>query len=151
VDLAWPLNDSELGHRQAAQWLAVHADAPGMVLDTHGWTGLYSGWVTHRYERACWAFTSADLAYVVLDERELGYSSGRARTLQTLLDIAGKKVGAFPAAEYRGPNRRTILVYRWYPERFAKWANAASDCGGQVPGNVVIARNDGESPDFSRH
>jgi hypothetical protein len=130
VDLAWPLNDSELGHRQAAQWLAVDADAPGIVLDTHGWTGLYSGRPTHRYKDARQVFASADLAYVVVDQRELGYSSGRARTLKTLLDVAGSKVGNFPTAEDRRADRRTVLVYRWHPERFSRWANARCLPGG---------------------
>ena len=37
-----PLHDSRQGHRAAAEWLAENAAAADRVVDTRGWTGLYS-------------------------------------------------------------------------------------------------------------
>ena len=57
------LHPTRIGHRQAGQWLA-EADEPGTVLDTRGWTALYSGRPTLRYDAAKAAYRLPDLAYV---------------------------------------------------------------------------------------
>jgi hypothetical protein len=109
---------SRLGHRQAAQWLATEADVPGAVLDTLGWTGLYSGRDTYEFEQARTALADRQLAYVVLEQRELGFDSARSRTLRCVLRAAGEPVAEFPAPALRSPNHRPVLVYRWYSDRF---------------------------------
>jgi hypothetical protein len=112
-----PLHASRAGHRRAGEWLA-RAEAPGAVLDTRGWTAFYSGRPTHRYDAARSAFRQGDLAYVVLEQRELEFDSRRSRTLAHLLAGAARPAARFPAPS--GRRADTVLVYRWYPERFTK-------------------------------
>jgi hypothetical protein len=116
-----PLHASRRGHRLAGQWLAQQADAPGPVLDTRGWTGLYSGRTTCRYDRAAAAFGDPQLAYVVLERRELEYGSRRSRTLEHLLNVAGQRVAVFPGPNPDASERGTVLIYRWHPQRFSRW------------------------------
>jgi hypothetical protein len=112
-----PVHASREGHRRAGEWLA-RAEVPGVVLDTRGWTGLYSGRVTHRYDAAKSTFRQPGLAYVVLEQRELEFDSSRSRTLTHLLSGAAQRVAEFAAPSGRRPD--TVVVYRWYPERFTK-------------------------------
>lgn len=111
-----PLHPTRIGHRQAGQWLAAPDRAPGAVLDTRGWTALYSGRPTLRYDFAKTAYKLPDLAYVVVEQRELELDSARARTLLHMLSSAAEPVAMFEAP----PGRRddNVLVYRWHPERF---------------------------------
>jgi hypothetical protein len=120
VRLIEPLHASRLGHRRAAEWLAQGADVPGAVLDTRGWTGLYSGRPTYRYEDARKAFSDPELAYVVLERRELEYASRRSRTLRHLLTLGAERVATFPESRTAEPGPRTVVVYRWRPERFSR-------------------------------
>jgi hypothetical protein len=111
-----PLHHSRMGHRQAGEWLAA-ASGPGPVLDTRGMTALYSGRMTYRYEAARRAFENPELAFVVVEERELGFESRRSRTLKHLLNGAAELV-----ARFESPKRRAgedVLLYRWRPERLA--------------------------------
>lgn len=126
VEQREPLHVGRLGHRLAAEWLAVEAEAPGLVLDTRGWTGLYSGRTTYRYDEAQTAFTDPRLAYVVLEGRELEYRSGRSRTLRLLLDVAAEPVARFPDAAGVGRKQQAVLVYRWNAERFSRWLSGQS-------------------------
>ena len=115
-----PLRATRLGHRQAGQWLA-RAAAPGSVLETWGLSGFYSGRKTWGFNDAQWLFGSADLAYVVLQERELTFATTRSRTLRRLLELAAE-----PAARFADPCPvgggvgESVVVYRWYPERFSR-------------------------------
>ena len=126
VEAVEPLHVSRLGHRLAAEWLAVEAEAPGLVLDTRGWTGLYSGRATYRYDEAQTAFGHPRLAYVVLEGRELEYPSGRSRTLRRLLDVAAEPVARFPDAAGVGRGQQVVVVYRWSAERFSRWVRGQS-------------------------
>jgi hypothetical protein len=114
-----PCGPTGLAHRAAAAWLATTADAAGSVVDTHGWTGLYSGRKTHPYGHGRVGFSDPQLAYVVVETQELQSDSARCRTLRRLLETAGQQV-----AEFSGPAStrvsRDVAVYRWYPERFGK-------------------------------
>ena len=56
--------------------MAGQTDLHGAVLDTQGWTGLYSGRETYAYESARVALSDPHLAYLVLEGREIGYDSG---------------------------------------------------------------------------
>jgi len=113
-----PLHHSRLGHRQAAEWISAQAETPGAVLDTHGWTGLYSGRRTYGYDDARRAFSDPQLIYVVVEEEELRHDSGRARTLGRLIELAGKRVATFPSIADSAANRRQVVIYRWEAERF---------------------------------
>lgn len=118
------LHHSRLGHRAAGEWLAARADLPGAVLDTLGWTGLYSGRATYPYEEAQAALSDPHLAYLVLEARETGYASGRSRTLCWLVEAAAERAAEFPDPTARRPNQQPVTVYRWYPDRF--WRRAAA-------------------------
>jgi hypothetical protein len=115
-----PLRPTRLGHRQAGQWLA-RAAAPGSVLETWGLSGLYSGRKTWRYDRPQSLFGNPDLAYVVLQQRELTFATPRSRTLRRLLELAAE-----PAARFADPCPvgggigESVVVFRWYPERFSR-------------------------------
>jgi hypothetical protein len=126
LDLTWPLNDSQIAHRQAGEWLAEQCGTQGLVLDTRGWTGLYSGRTTSGYHHAKAAFGDPRLAFVVLEPQELAFSSRRARTLRALIAAAGTHAGTFPTEDERTPDRRIVVVYRWLPERFVASAGGSA-------------------------
>ncbi len=115
-----PLRATRLGYRQAGQWLA-RAPAPGSVLDPWGLSGYYSGRKTWLYHDPQLRFGSADLAYVVLEERELTFATTRSRTLRRLLELAAEPVARFadPCAVGGGIGE-SVVVYRWHPDRFAR-------------------------------
>ncbi len=121
-----PLHAGRVGHRRAGEWLALEAPAGGRVLDTRGWTGLYSGRATWRYDQARLAFGHPELAYVVLEQRELDYPSDRARTLRRLLDTSAERVALFPSNLQRDSPGRAVVVYHWRPR-----TNAGA--GGKPP------------------
>lgn len=123
---------SRLGHREAGRWLATEGEAAGTVLDTQGWTGLYSGRGTRRYIEAPAALGDPELAYLVLEKRELDYDSRRARTLSRLIETAADPAAEFPHPAARKPNQRLVVVYRWFPHRFARRtaSRPASLCAG---------------------
>ena len=118
------LHANRKGHRLAAEWLARQPYTSGIVLDTRGWTGLYSGRVTYRYDDAQAAFSHPQLAYVVLESRELEYDSSRSQTLRRLLHAAAEPAAVFPALAE--PGQHTVEVYRWNAKRFRRWATSQS-------------------------
>lgn len=120
-----PAHHSRLGHRAAGHWLAEQADAVGAVLDTRGWTGLYSGRQTYGYQEARRAFGDLRLAYVVLERQEFGYRSGRSRTLRYLMRTAARPAAEFPHPAQRRPDQRAVVVYRWHADRFHGPATAS--------------------------
>jgi hypothetical protein len=111
-----PLHVSRKAHAAAGRWLAEHAGPGDVVLDTRGWTGLFSGCPTHTYDDAQAAFADRRLAFVVLESGELARQSRRAETLRTLLAHAATRVAVFRASA-SGPNK-SVEVYRWSPQRF---------------------------------
>jgi hypothetical protein len=121
-----PVGHAMAAHRAAARWLVDSADTPGSVLDTLGLTGLYSGRATHPYGAGPNAWTDPQLAYIVLQAAELTSDSKRARTLRTLLAMAGQQV-----AEFAGPPspkvNRDVLIYRWRPDDFRIAARRQGD------------------------
>jgi hypothetical protein len=110
-----PLHHSRQAHRMAAQWLVDEAETPGAVLDTHGWTGMYSGRKTYDYTDACRAFSDPQLSYVVVEVQEFRHDSDRARTLSRLMQLAGEPVARFPMSADGAANRQPVVVYRWHP------------------------------------
>lgn len=115
--LARPLHASHLGHRQAASWVRGHVASDESVLDTRGWTALYSGRTTYRYELAKTAFVDPRLAYLVLEQAELTSDSPRGETLRWLIDKSAEEVGRFPAGK---SSAGQVVVYRWRPRHFAQ-------------------------------
>jgi hypothetical protein len=118
-----PLHAARSGYREAGQWLAAESESAGAVLDTLGWTALYSGRPTYRYDEAKAAFCDPRLAYVVAREEELRRPSDRARSLRYLLEAAGQPVATFSPEPDNGVSPSAVVVYRWYPERFQQLAS----------------------------
>jgi hypothetical protein len=110
-----PLHQSRGGHRSAADWLVSQGRRAGAVLDSRGWTGLYTGRRTYRLESARLAFGDPQLAYVILEEVELAPDTPRARTLKDLLRRAGRLEQTFSAK-----NKNRVLVYSWSSNRLAE-------------------------------
>ncbi|HEV3021643.1 MAG TPA: glycosyltransferase family 39 protein [Pirellulales bacterium] len=116
TDLLRPLHATRTAHREAAQWLTQCADRQNAVLDSRGFTALYTGLKTYRYEAAQAAFTDPALTYVVVEHEELSAESRRSETMRWLLTQAGELVASFaPGSEKHG-----VVVYRWQPEQFAR-------------------------------
>ena len=137
-----PLNRVHLCHRQAAEWLAHEADVTGSVLDTWSLTGLYSGRKTTLYTEAPTVLSNPELAYAVVESRELEFSTSRSHTLRTLLGAAAEPVASF-TTPLTDRGQRTVLVYRWHPERFAAWLTRPSLRSLEVPNNHAQARSVG--------
>ena len=114
--LARPLHASRINHREAAAWLAEHAAEDDVVLDSRGWTALYTGRPTYRYEAAQAAFSHPRLAYVVVEQAELEMASRRGETMRRLVAEAAEPVARFsvPGAK----PQRDVVVHRWHPQRF---------------------------------
>jgi 4-amino-4-deoxy-L-arabinose transferase-like glycosyltransferase len=115
ADCLPPLHASRRAHREAAQWLADHAKTNEAVLDSRGFTALYTGRKTYRYEAAQAAFTDPALTYVVVERQELAAKSRRSETMRFLLARAGEPVARFAAAD---SEQHGVIVHRWRPERF---------------------------------
>jgi hypothetical protein len=114
--LARPLHASRAGHREAAEWLARHATAQEVVLDSRGWTSLFTGLVTYRYDAAQTAMSDPRLAYVVVEQEELDADSRRGETLRLLAKGAMEPLARFAA---RGAKeKQQVVVHRWHPDRF---------------------------------
>jgi hypothetical protein len=106
-----PLHASRLGHRQAAEWLASQPEKQEAVLDTRGFTSLFSGRPTYTFEQAKRALRNPRLAYIVVECRELQYDSRRGRTLRQLLATGGQRVACFAA---ENPGAETVEIHRWH-------------------------------------
>jgi hypothetical protein len=114
--LARPLHGSRINHREAADWLAEHAGQDDVVLDSRGWTALYTGRPTYRYEAAQAAFSDPRLAYVVVEQAEMDIASRRGETMRRLLAQAGEPVARFSVPGTKP--ERDVVVHRWRPQRF---------------------------------
>jgi hypothetical protein len=117
-----PLHAGRSGYREAGRWLAASSEPAGAVLDTLGWTALYSGRPTYQYDEAKAAFCDPQLAYVVVREEELGRESDRARSLRRLLEAAALPAATFPSETNAGV-ASAIVVYRWHPGHFRRLAS----------------------------
>ncbi|HVC98250.1 MAG TPA: glycosyltransferase family 39 protein [Pirellulales bacterium] len=114
--LARPLHASRAGHREAAEWLARNSGEHEVVLDSRGWTALYTGRTTYRYDAAQTALSDPKLAYVVVEQEELDADSRRGETLRLLAAQAMEPLARFAA---RGASdKHHVVVHRWCPDRF---------------------------------
>ncbi len=124
LQLAEPLHSSRVGHRLAAEWLSAQAASPGAVFDTHGWTGIYTARRVYASDQLSGALLDAQLAYLVVEQEELQFDSGRSRTLRTLIAAAAKPVARFPDRKNRA---HAVVVYRWDAEQFRTWRSGGSE------------------------
>ena len=109
--IARPLHASREAHRRVGDWLARADRLPGHVLDSRGWSALYSGRTTYRMQAADDALASERLAYIVLEQGELRVDTRRGRRLRSLLQRCGSPVARF--RHPTRPNRDDVLVFRW--------------------------------------
>ncbi|MBN2021448.1 MAG: hypothetical protein JW809_01520 [Pirellulales bacterium] len=119
-----PSHEARRAYREAGQWIAGQPDSVGVVLDTRGWTALYSSRATYQHDRAEEAFSDARLAYVVVREDELSRSSPRGRALRRLLDRAAQRVATFPSVSGVPSDDPALVVFRWRDERLHAAQNA---------------------------
>ena len=108
-----PLHQSRAGHRAAAEWLARHGRVDDRVVDTRGWTGLYSGLLTIPYGDARSEFLQSQLRYVVVEDSELAHDSRRSRTIRRLLETGGTLAASFPVRAAGSGSPPSVLVYQW--------------------------------------
>lgn len=111
---AQPVHASRTNHRRAAEWLAATPET-GAVFDTRGWTELYSGRRTYRVDRAGQALRDPQLAFLVVESRELEPTNRRSAGLHAALARGAEEARRFGAGP--GPE---VRVYRWRPERLAE-------------------------------
>jgi hypothetical protein len=109
-----PLHPSREAHVAAGRWLAEHAAAGSIVLDSRGWVSLYSGLPSYDYHGARLALENPHLAYVVVESSETLDNRPRGQTLRHLLGTAGEIVAEFPAPGVAG---ESVQVYAWHPDR----------------------------------
>ncbi len=107
----FPLHGDRAGHRLAGDWLAERNVPRGRILDSWGWTAIYSGGATYRYDAAREAFRDPRLCYVVVEGRDLDSSSRRAETLRGLLDAQAECVARFDPPGGQSP----VLIFHWRP------------------------------------
>ncbi|HEY5315821.1 MAG TPA: hypothetical protein VIK18_25050 [Pirellulales bacterium] len=112
-----PLHSSHSGHQRAVEWLASQGD-DGAVLDSAGYTALYSGRKTYRYAAAADALRDPELAYLVIERRELTADTPRGATLRELLGQFAEPEAIFAPPAVKAPTR-TVLLFRWRPWEFA--------------------------------
>ncbi|HOM16063.1 MAG TPA: hypothetical protein PLQ00_01975 [Thermoguttaceae bacterium] len=128
------VHGSRLGHRLAGEYLALHADPQAIVVDTRGWTGLYSGRTTYLYGESAGVLADPRLGYVVVESEELASESARAKTIRFLLEAAGECIGVFPSQQENALGIARVELYRWdgagFSRRLALRAEP-TDSGGQ--------------------
>ena len=110
-----PLRADRLAHRQAGAWLAQQSNKNTAVLDTRGWTALYSARPTYLYDKAKTALGDGRLGYIVIEPKELTFDTDRARTLGWLLETAGERAARFAGSGENSMDE--VAVYRWRGER----------------------------------
>ena len=103
---------SRSGHWAAGRWLAEHAEATELVLDTRGWAKFVSGHPGYDYWHVHQALTDSHLAYIVVGVDELQARSTRASTLQSLLSYSATHSLDFPT--YPGDPTPAVKLYRFH-------------------------------------
>jgi Dolichyl-phosphate-mannose-protein mannosyltransferase len=106
---------SRSGHWAAGRWLAQHAEASELVLDTRGWAKFVSGHPGYDYWHVGQALSDSHLAYIVVGLDELQARSPRAKTLNSLLAFSATPVVDFPA--FPGDSTPAVRLYRYHRPR----------------------------------
>lgn len=109
VVTARPLHESLRPHRDVVAWLNSSSSRPGAILDQHGFTALYSGRPTYRFEASVAALADTQLAYVVVERGDLEADSDRGSLLRGTLGDADRATVTFAAD--RGRRARDVLVF----------------------------------------
>jgi len=107
-----PGHSSRSGHWAAGRWLAEHATAGDVVLDTRGWARFVSQTPGYDYWHVRQALTDARLSYVVVGHEELAAPSPRARTLNAILAYAATPAQDFPV--YVGGKSVGVRIYHFH-------------------------------------
>ena len=110
-----PAHASHRAHREAATWLATAAPADARVLDSRGWTALFTRLPTYRYHVAAEAYADPALSFVVVEQEELEFDSSRSRGLSELLATHAEPVATFGPPD--GRKGDIVAVYRWWPRQ----------------------------------
>ncbi|MBA4019677.1 MAG: hypothetical protein C0483_21140 [Pirellula sp.] len=109
VSISQPAHTAQVAHRQAAQWLMTAQAARGAVLEQHGFTALFSGRPTYRFDASSQALGDPNLSYVLLERADLEADSPRGAKLRELLGDASRAVAQF--ADHRSQSERDVLVF----------------------------------------
>ncbi len=117
------LHESRSPHVAAGRWLAEHAAADAVVLDSRGWASLYSGRPAYNYDGARLAFEDPRLAYVVIENVELADERPRGQTLRHLLQAAGEKLAEFSSTVAAD---ESVQVYAWDLQRLGEATRRSS-------------------------
>lgn len=104
-----PLHESLRPHREAIAWLDSASSRAGAILDQHGFTALYSGRPTYRFEASTAALADPRLAYVVVERGDLEAETERGSLLRETLGDADRAAVTFAAD--RGRRARDVLVF----------------------------------------
>jgi 4-amino-4-deoxy-L-arabinose transferase-like glycosyltransferase len=107
-----PGHPSRFGHWAAGCWLAEHATAEDVVLDTRGWARFISQKPGYDYWHVRQALTDSRLSYVVVGHDELAALSPRARTLNALLAYAATPVLDLPVLA--GSKSVGVRIYHFH-------------------------------------
>ncbi len=136
--LKWrhPPQQSQWAYRQAGLWLSRQVNRTDALLDTRGWSELFTGARTYLLANGRQALADSQLQFVVVQRRELLSPSRRGRTLREVLQRAGTLVRVFAAPE--GRTDRDVLVFAWSPQRFAQhYRRRASPPAPRSPGGSL--------------
>jgi hypothetical protein len=106
---ARPLHESHKPHRRAADWLEANSASSAAVLDQQGYTALYTGRTTYRFDAAEDAFADSLLAYTLVERADIEADTPRGASLRTVLGEADRAVAQFDAA--RGRRGRDVLIF----------------------------------------
>ncbi len=112
---------SQAAHRRAADWLRSPAALPGAVLDQQGWTALFTGRTTYRFDAAPRALADPRLAYVVVERGDVDAPSPRGAALRAVFGTADQATIVFPADRRR--TQRDVLIFRRPPVEVAHREN----------------------------
>lgn len=106
--IAAPLNRTMAGYREAAQWLAGHAEPAAPVADATGWTQFYAERPGYTFATLHEAAADPSLRWVVAREAHL---SGPWWYCEVFRRVVGRRepVAAFPAHPEPGQSR--VLVF----------------------------------------
>jgi hypothetical protein len=104
-----PLHESHVQHRRAADWLHANAEPLTAVLDQQGYTALYTGRTTYRFDAAENAFADSLLAYTLVERADLEADTRRGASLRTVLGGADRAVARFD--DERGRREHDVLIF----------------------------------------
>lgn len=100
---------------RAVDWLQDQPE--GAVLDSAGFTALYSGRKTYRYDAARVAFIDPALKYVIVESTELNAESDRGQSMRLLMSSYATRAGNFNNFDFEHGGTRNVVVFYWDPQK----------------------------------